>query len=75
MWKFSVCRKTISSLHSIDRIPPLLVVQCVSKIGQAKQVKFAYGGLILGLSQFYLLPQLPQKNDARFKSGQKEARK
>jgi len=26
-----------------------------------KQAKFAYGGLILGLSQFSLLPQLPLK--------------
>ncbi len=35
------------------------------------QGKFAYGGLILGLSQFTLLPQLPlSKNDAQFKSGQ-----
>jgi len=25
------------------------------------QTKFTYGGLVLGLSQFALLPQLPQK--------------
>jgi hypothetical protein len=31
-----------------------------------------YGGLILGFSKFPLLPQLPQKNDACFKSGQKQ---
>ncbi len=36
-----------------------------------RQVKCANGGSILSLSQFSLLPQLPQKNDARFKSGQK----
>ena len=30
-------------------------------------VKFAYGGLVLGLCHFLLLPQ----NDGRFKSGQK----
>ncbi len=34
------------------------------------QAKFAYGGSIFGLSQFTLLPQLPLKNDAQFKSGQ-----
>jgi hypothetical protein len=28
---------------------------------QFRQAKFAYGGLILSLSQFLLLPQLPQK--------------
>jgi len=32
------------------------------------QAKFAYGGSILG--QFTLLPQLPQKNNAWFRSGQ-----
>ena len=35
-----------------------------------KLVKLGYGALVLGLSQSPLLPQLPQKNDARFKSGQ-----
>jgi len=34
------------------------------------KAKFAYGGSILGSSQFILLPQLPLKNDAQFKSGQ-----
>ena len=34
-------------------------------------VKFGYGGLILGLSQFSQLPQLLQKNEAHFKSGHK----
>jgi len=34
------------------------------------QTKFAYGGSILGSSQFTLLPLLPQKNNGRFKSGQ-----
>jgi hypothetical protein len=28
---------------------------------QFRQAKFAYGGSILSLSQFLLLPQLPQK--------------
>ena len=34
------------------------------------QAKFAYGGPILGSSWVLLLPQLPVKNNARFKSGQ-----
>jgi len=37
------------------------------------QAKFAYGGLVLGLSQFSILPQLPlmpSMNDAQLKSGQ-----
>jgi len=34
------------------------------------QAKFSYGDLVLGSSQFSLLPQLPQKNDAQFKRGQ-----
>jgi len=32
--------------------------------------KFAYSGSILGSSQFTLLPQLPLKNNAQFKSVQ-----
>ena len=35
--------------------------------GKAKLVKMCNGGLVLGSSQFPLLPQLPQKNDAHFK--------
>jgi len=34
------------------------------------QAKYPDGGLVLGLSQFSVLPQLPQKN-AQFKSGLK----
>jgi hypothetical protein len=34
------------------------------------QAKFAYAGLVLGLSPFSLLPQLPQKTGTQFKSGQ-----
>jgi len=34
------------------------------------QAKFPDGGSVLGSSQFSVLPQLPQKNDAQFKSGQ-----
>jgi hypothetical protein len=34
--------------------------------------KFAYGGSILGLSQFTLLPQLPLKKYAQFQSGQNQ---
>jgi hypothetical protein len=34
------------------------LIQCVSPMRQAK---FANGGLILSLSQFSILPQLPQK--------------
>jgi hypothetical protein len=37
---------------------------------QFRQAKFANGGSILGSSQFLLLPQLPQKNEACVKSGQ-----
>ena len=33
-------------------------------------VKIHKGGLVLGSSQCPLLPQLPQKNDTRFKKGQ-----
>jgi len=33
------------------------------------QAEFAYGGSILGSRKFTQLPQLPLKNDARFKSG------
>ncbi len=36
---------------------------------QMWQTKFNYGGSILSLSQFLLLPQLPQKNEACFKGG------
>jgi hypothetical protein len=35
-----------------------------------RKAKSANGGLILSSSQFLILPQLPQKNKARFKSGQ-----
>jgi len=34
------------------------------------QAKFPNGCLILGTSQFLILPQLPKKIDAQFKSGQ-----
>jgi len=34
-----------------------------------RQAKFPDGGLDLGLSQFSILPQLPPKNTAQFKSG------
>jgi len=34
------------------------------------QAKFPDGGSVLGSSQVSILPQLPQKNDARFKRGQ-----
>ncbi len=37
------------------------------RLGQAK---FANGGSILSSSQFSILPQLPQKNEACIKSGQ-----
>ena len=36
------------------------------------QAKFAYSGQVLGSSQFSLLHQLPEKNNARFESGQNE---
>jgi len=34
-------------------------------------VKIAYGGLALGSSQILIVPMLPHKNNACFKSGQK----
>jgi len=34
------------------------------------EAKIRNGGSVLGSSQFLLLPQLSQKNDAYFKSGQ-----
>ena len=46
-------------------LPKMLLYRAFHRFGQAK---FVYGGPVLGLSQFLLLPQLPQ-NDARFKSG------
>jgi hypothetical protein len=39
---------------------------------QFSQAKFTNVGLILSLSKFLLLPLLPQKNKARFKSGQNQ---
>ncbi len=39
------------------------------------QAKFPDGGLVLGSSQFSLLPQLPQKNNAQFKRGQNQLKK
>jgi hypothetical protein len=36
------------------------------------QAKLADGGTILGSSQFTLLPQLPLKKGAQFKSGQNQ---
>jgi len=35
-----------------------------------EQAKLGYGGSVLGSSQFSILPQLHQKTDTRFKSGQ-----
>jgi len=34
------------------------------------QAKYPDGGMALGSSQFAILPQLHQKNDAHFKRGQ-----
>jgi len=39
------------------------------------QAKFPDEGLILGSSQFSILPQLPQKNIAQFESGQNQSKK
>jgi len=43
---------------------PISDIGLVCGFGQAK---FPDGGLALGSSQFTMLPQLHQKNDARFK--------
>jgi len=62
-----VTRKSKQDLHPLiynTIIQPVLPENCASscrvfhRFGQAK---FAYGGLVLGLSQFLLLPQPPQK--------------
>ena len=49
------------------------VLQRVSRMDLDKLnlVKFADCSLVLGSTQYLLLPQLPQKNDACFKRGQK----
>jgi len=38
-------------------------IASTSKNYSLGQAKFAFGGLVLGLSQFYLLPLLPQKSN------------
>ncbi len=44
--------------------------KCYRTFHEFGQAKFAYDGLILGCSQFTLLPQLSLKNNTWFKSGQ-----
>ena len=44
---------------------------CIRYLDKLKLVKLAYGGLVLGSSQFFLLHQLFHKNNACCKRGQK----
>ena len=48
---------------------------CARDLDKLNTLKLAYGGLGLGSSQCLLLPELPQKNDTRSKSGQKWLKK
>ena len=48
-----------------------LATECVMELDKLNLVKLGYGGSVLSSSHFLLIPQQPQKNDARFKSGQK----
>ncbi len=48
----------------------LVDLDCYIVFHQFGQAKFDKGGSILSSSQFLLLPQLLQKNEARYKSGQ-----
>ena len=41
---------------------------CITELNKLNLVKRVYGGSVVGSSQFSLLPQLPQKHDAHFKS-------
>jgi hypothetical protein len=50
----------------------LLMGSCFYSVFQGfSKAKSANGGSILSLRQFSILPQLAQKNEARFKSGQR----
>ncbi len=63
--------------HSYEKFERKMLMKLTTWILQYYKVfhgfgkaKFAYGGSILGSRQLILLPQLPLKNDAQFKSGQ-----
>ncbi len=72
-------RINLSTLTLVDLIDPSQILKDIESIKKGKvysvfqefrQAKSANGGSILSLSQFLILPQLPQKNKAHFKSGQ-----
>jgi len=42
-------------------IPILLHTKCFTNFGKLNLVEFTLGGLVLGSSQFLLLPQMSQK--------------
>ncbi len=44
---------------------------CFTDFGMIHLVKICIGGLVLGSSQFLVLPQLHPKNEAPFESGHK----
>jgi hypothetical protein len=57
-----VCRKDdIGKEMFILQSGITFITSAYSVLQQFRQAKFAYGGSILSLSQFLLLPQLPQK--------------
>jgi len=47
-------------------MPLYVMIKIYREFHRLGQAKFPNGGSILGLSQFSILPQLPQKNDAQF---------
>jgi len=62
--------KILASTPSLDINGTLyLFYRVFHRFGQAE---FAYGGSILGLSQFTQLPQLPQKMTHNLKKGQNQ---
>jgi hypothetical protein len=64
-WIRGLVYKVKGSLKRIKTKPILLYFGCTVcfiNLGKLKLVKFCNGGLVLGLSPFLLLPQLPQKS-------------
>ncbi len=57
--------KAYSALCSFKSLP-------IVGLAKPNLLKLGYGGSIWSSSQFSLLPQLPQKNESRFISGQKK---
>jgi len=38
-----------------------MYLECITDLYQLNLANFAYGGLVLDLSHFFILPQMPQK--------------